>query len=60
MGGDLLKNVERVIPTQMELVVNVEHHGAAMLRAGRFATVQTRSSAARTICVEMKLPFTHP
>ena len=43
MGGKLLNNVERVIPTQMELVVNAEHHGAAMLRAGRFATIQTRS-----------------
>src|SRR5256884_7003252 len=30
-------------PVQMELVANAEHHGAAMLRAGRFATVQTRS-----------------
>jgi hypothetical protein len=27
----------------MELVVDTEHHGAAMLRAGRLATVQTRS-----------------
>ena len=43
MGGELLNSVEQVIPTQMELVVNAEHHGAAMLRAGRFATVQTRS-----------------
>ena len=43
MGGSLLNNVERVIPTQMELVVSAEHHGAAILRAGRFATVQTRS-----------------
>ena len=43
MGGELLKNVEQVIPTQIELVVNGEHHGAAMLRAGKFATVQTRS-----------------
>jgi hypothetical protein len=43
MGGELLKNVQQVIPTQMELVVNAEHHGSAMLRAGRFATVQTRS-----------------
>lgn len=43
MGGELLKNVEQVIPTQMELIVNAEHHGAAMFRAGRFATVQTRS-----------------
>ncbi|MFZ0864477.1 MAG: hypothetical protein WAN18_27700 [Candidatus Sulfotelmatobacter sp.] len=42
MGGELLKNVEQVIPTPMELIVNAEHHGAAMLRAGRFATVQTR------------------
>jgi hypothetical protein len=43
MGGELLNNVEQVIPTQMELVVNAQHHGAAMLRAGRFATVETRS-----------------
>src|SRR5438045_4946976 len=43
MGGELLNNVEQVIPVQMELVVNAKHHGAAMLRAGRFATVQTRS-----------------
>jgi Protein of unknown function (DUF1326) len=43
MGGELLNNVEQVLLVQMELVVNAEHHGAAMLRAGRFATVQTRS-----------------
>jgi Protein of unknown function (DUF1326) len=43
MGGELLKNVEQVIPTQMELIVKAEHHGSAMLRAGHFATVQTRS-----------------
>src|SRR5437660_7889469 len=43
MGGELLKNIEQVIPVQMELVINAEHHGAAMLRAGQFATVQTRS-----------------
>jgi hypothetical protein len=43
MGGELLKNVAQVIPLQMELVVNAEHHGAAMFRAGEFATVQTRS-----------------
>jgi hypothetical protein len=43
MGGDLLKNIQQVISTQMELIVNAEHHGSAMLRAGRFATVQTRS-----------------
>jgi hypothetical protein len=43
MGGELLKNIEQVIPVQMEVVVNAEHHGAAMFRAGEFATVQTRS-----------------
>jgi Protein of unknown function (DUF1326) len=43
MGGELLKNVEQVISTQMELVVNAEHHGTAMFRAGQFAIVQTRS-----------------
>jgi hypothetical protein len=43
MGGELLKNVAQVIPVQMELVVNAEHHGAAMFRAGQFAVVQTRS-----------------
>jgi len=42
MGGELLQNVEQLIPTQMELVVNAEHHGAAMLRAGKFASIQTR------------------
>jgi hypothetical protein len=42
MGGDLLKNVEQVIPIQMELVVNAERHGATRFRAGQFATVQTR------------------
>jgi hypothetical protein len=43
MGGELLSNVKSVLPVPMELVVNHEHHGAAMLRAGRFAIVQTRS-----------------
>jgi hypothetical protein len=43
MGGELLRNVEQVIPVQTEFVVNLEQHGAAMLRAGQFATVQTRS-----------------
>jgi hypothetical protein len=42
MGGELLKNIVQVIPTQMELAVSAEHHGAAMLRAGKFATIQTR------------------
>jgi hypothetical protein len=43
MAGELLNHVQQVIPVPMELVVNAEHHGSAMLRAGHFATVQTRS-----------------
>jgi hypothetical protein len=43
MGGELLDNAGEVLPVQMELVVNHQHHGVAMLRAGRLATVQTRS-----------------
>jgi len=43
MGGELLRNVEQVVPVPMELVVSAEHHGSAMLRAGQFATVETRS-----------------
>ena len=43
MGGELLRNVEQVIQVPIELVVSNEHHGAAMLRAGQFATIQTRS-----------------
>jgi hypothetical protein len=43
MGGELLKNVERVIPAPVQLEVNRERHGVALLRAGQFATVQTRS-----------------
>jgi hypothetical protein len=42
MGGELLRHAEQVIPAPMELVVNPEHHGVALLRAGQFATVQTR------------------
>lgn len=43
MGGELLRNVEETISAPMELTVNREHHGVALLRAGRLATVQTRS-----------------
>jgi len=43
MGGELLNNVEQVVRVPMELVVNQEHHGSAMLRAGQYATIQTRS-----------------
>lgn len=43
MGGELLKNVDETIAVPMEMIVNHEHHGVALLRAGRFATVQTRA-----------------
>jgi len=43
MGGELLHHVERVIAVPMELVVNPERHGMALLRAGSFVTVQTRA-----------------
>jgi len=43
MGGELLKNVEETLPAQMEMIVNHKRHGVALLRAGQFATVQTRS-----------------
>jgi len=43
MGGALLKNVQQTLPAQMEMIVNHERHGVALLRAGMFATVQTRS-----------------
>jgi hypothetical protein len=43
MGGELLNNVEQTIAAPMEMIVNHERHGVALLRAGQFATVQTRS-----------------
>jgi hypothetical protein len=43
MGGELLRDANRVIAAPMELVVSREHHGTASFRAGRFATVRTRS-----------------
>ncbi len=43
MGGRLLENVERVIAAPVALEISGEHHGAALLRAGQFAVVQTRS-----------------
>jgi hypothetical protein len=42
MGGELLRNAQQVISVPIELVVNPERHGVALLRAGQFATVQTR------------------
>lgn len=47
MGGKLLENVGQTIPAPMEMIVNHERHGVAMLRAGQFATVQTRSVGER-------------
>ena len=43
MAGELLRHIEQVIYAPVELAVNHEKHGAAMLRAGRFATVHTRA-----------------
>ena len=43
MGGELLKNVDQTIAAPMEMIVNHERHGVALLRAGQFATIQTRS-----------------
>ena len=42
MAGELLLHAQEVVPAPMELLVNPEHHGTARLRAGQFATVQTR------------------
>jgi hypothetical protein len=43
MGGELLKHVDRVIAAPVQLEVSEQRHGSALLRAGKFATVQTRS-----------------
>ena len=43
MGGELLSNVGQTIAAPMEMIVNHERHGVALLRAGQFATIQTRS-----------------
>jgi len=42
MGGELLRQAQQVVSAPMELVVSAQHHGVALLRAGQFATVQTR------------------
>ena len=42
MGGRLLANAAQVVSVPMELAVSSQHHGTALLRAGHFATVQTR------------------
>jgi hypothetical protein len=43
MAGDLLRTVVQVIPAPVELVVDPAEHGSAWLRAGQFATIQTRA-----------------
>ena len=42
MGGELLRHADRIVSAPIELAVSTQHHGTALLRAGRFATVQTR------------------
>jgi hypothetical protein len=42
MGGELLRHAHQIISAPMELAVNPQHHGVAVLRAGQFATVKTR------------------
>ncbi len=43
MGGELLQHIERVVTAPVQLEVSESQHGAALFRAGTFATVQTRS-----------------
>ena len=43
MGGKLLANVVNVINAPIDIQVAQEHHGSALLRAGDFVTIQTRS-----------------
>ena len=43
MGGKLLANVVNVVNAPIDIQVAEEHHGSALLRAGDFVTVQTRS-----------------
>lgn len=43
MAGPLLGNIEQVIAAPMELAQSSTHHGTALLRAGQFAVVETRS-----------------
>ena len=43
MGGKLLANVVNVVNAPIDIQISQEHHGSALLRAGDFVTVQTRS-----------------
>jgi hypothetical protein len=42
MAGPLLGDVEQMISVPMELAKSPEHHGTALLRAGRLAMIETR------------------
>ena len=42
MAGELLGNIENVASMPMDLAISPERHGRALLRAGQFATVETR------------------
>jgi hypothetical protein len=44
MSGKLLRDVVRVIPTTIDMQVlhDAQHHGHAVLRAGKFAEIETR------------------
>ncbi len=51
MGGRLFDHVDRIIAAPVALETSPTHHGAALLRAGQFAVVQTRPiDAADHIC----------
>src|SRR5512140_262246 len=43
MGGRLLDSVDRVIVAPVALEMSKTSHGVALLRAGQFATIQTRA-----------------
>ena len=43
MGGKLLANVVNVVNAPIDIQVAQEHHGSALLRAGDFVTLETRS-----------------
>ncbi|OLE47236.1 MAG: hypothetical protein AUG46_07180 [Acidobacteria bacterium 13_1_20CM_3_58_11] len=43
MGGQLLANVVNVINAPIDFQVAQEHHGSALVRAGDFVTLETRS-----------------
>ena len=43
MGGKLLANVVNVVNAPIDIQIAREHHGSALLRAGDFVTLQTRS-----------------